>query len=554
MTTHDRARASLLPLALLGSLGCSPDGIVLTNDDEVGEATSGSGADDPASESDTATIGEGDTSDPDEGPRFDTLTIPDGISPAPPPAECSAAGDLELIGVCERQAPTDSFEPYIQWTFTDPIDRHSNVIPLVANLTDDNGDDAIDLCDIPDVVLVAAPQSLYPMGEGHIYVLSGDTGALHFRIDVDIDPGFTPALGDIDGDGFVEIVTKAYQQGVMLAFSHTGELEWTTTLPLNYEDGHPPDAAALGDLDNDGDVEIVVANLIYDHEGTLVQTLSEKASHYSATTLADLDGDDDLEVVIGHAAFHHDGAPLWITGLARGLPQVADLDDDGLPEVLLASEDGLALIEHDGALVWYGFGPEQPPFTVTEWRRPVVIHDFDGDGQPEFGHASRTLFQVYEIDGTVRYWGSVADHSGAAGAGAFDFFGDGVALAAYADEEKLFVFGSAGELLLHTNRDSSTLIEYPVIADVDNDGSAEMLVVASKNDEAHPTLVVMRDTEDRWVATRRIWNQHTYHVTNVREDGSIPQFEPRSWEGLNTFRANPQIEFGEVCVPDVPEG
>ena len=44
---------------------------------------------------------------------------------------------------------------------------------------------------------------------------------------------------------------------------------------------------------------------------------------------------------------------------------------------------------------------------------------------------------------------------------------------------------------------SGTLVEYPVVADVDNDGSAE------------PAC--------------RVWNQHAYLITNVREDGTIPQ-------------------------------
>jgi hypothetical protein len=39
-------------------------------------------------------------------------------------------------------------------------------------------------------------------------------------------------------------------------------------------------------------------------------------------------------------------------------------------------------------------------------------------------------------------------------------------------------------------------------------------------------------------------------VTNVREDGTIPQFEPPSWEHLNTYRTNAQIEGGSVCDPE----
>ena len=55
------------------------------------------------------------------------------------------------------------------------------------------------------------------------------------------------------------------------------------------------------------------------------------------------------------------------------------------------------------------------------------------------------------------------------------------------------------------------------------DGPAE-IVVASAPDwddvKSSPTIQVIKDREDRWIQARRIWNQHTYHVTNVREDGT----------------------------------
>jgi hypothetical protein len=43
---------------------------------------------------------------------------------------------------------------------------------------------------------------------------------------------------------------------------------------------------------------------------------------------------------------------------------------------------------------------------------------------------------------------------------------------------------------------------------------------------------------------RQIWNQHTYHVTNVREDATIPQFEQPHWDKLNTFRTNARWRRG----------
>jgi len=92
-----------------------------------------------------------------------------------------------------------------------------------------------------------------------------------------------------------------------------------------------------------------------------------------------------------------------------------------------------------------------------------------------------------------------------------------------------------------------------VVADIDNDGSSEIVVVSNLYlGAASPTVQVIRDVEDRWIQARRIWNQHTYHVTNVREDGTIPQFEPPAWEYLNTFRTQAQFE-GSVCLPE-PQG
>src|SRR5262249_576535 len=45
-----------------------------------------------------------------------------------------------------------------------------------------------------------------------------------------------------------------------------------------------------------------------------------------------------------------------------------------------------------------------------------------------------------------------------------------------------------------------------------------------------------------WVRTRRIWNSHTYHVTNVDETGGIPAHETPNWtvQGLNDYRQNKQ--------------
>jgi hypothetical protein len=63
---------------------------------------------------------------------------------------------------------------------------------------------------------------------------------------------------------------------------------------------------------------------------------------------------------------------------------------------------------------------------------------------------------------------------------------------------------------------------------------------------------VFGDARDNWVNTRRIWNQHAYHVTNVNEDGTIPREQARNWQaaGLNNFRQNVQ-PYGLFDAPDL---
>ena len=69
---------------------------------------------------------------------------------------------------------------------------------------------------------------------------------------------------------------------------------------------------------------------------------------------------------------------------------------------------------------------------------------------------------------------------------------------------------------------------------------AEIVMV----DEGTPSkgITVYMDTNDNWVRTRRIWNQHAYHVTNINEDGSVPQHEEANWlnKKYNNYRQNVQ--------------
>ena len=551
--TRPRLRPLTLALAL-APLACADE---TAGAAEVGASASGpSEADDALDTGEAPEAGatESDESDDEStdgtetgGFKFDMAPVPD-LDPPPPPS-CKVEDDMNAVGVCTHVAPPDAFEPAVQWEWWGPGDEtQSLVIPLVANLTDDNDDGAIDLCDVPDVIVLATDFPLL----SHLHVLDGATGAEHFMIPTLVSSTVTPAIGDIDGDGLPEILAAigpAFAGAVrVIAFEHDGAYKWTSPAAVDLNQGG---SIALADLDADGDVEVLLDRLILDHEGALVVEGPAPIGvvQNSAVTAADLDGDGDLEVVVGQLAYHHDGTLYYDDfTIEPGFAQIADLDDDPEPEILVNNLRGITVLEHDGSKKY----EDQEPGGTVPRRSPSAVHDFDGDGVAEFAVASPNGFAVYESSPALVWTAPVDDGSGWAAGTAFDFDGDGVAEAMYADELELFVFDGAGTPLLTVPRSARTLTEYPVVVDVDNDGSAEILVVSDAGFDGvqtAPTLQVIRDVDDRWIQARRIWNQHTYHVTNVREDGTIPQFEPPSWASLNTFRTNAQIEAGAVCEP-----
>ncbi len=475
----------------------------------------------------------------DDQPGDDDASVPVDL--------CKVQDDTNGIGMCDDVAPPNSFEPELQWSWTGPgLERDSIVTPLVANMTDDNADGAIDLCDVPDVIVVAGAST---GGSGHIYILDGKTGTQHRMIATPVDVTVTPALGDLDHDGIPEIVTVE-SGGRLFAFDHLGNVKWG---PAGQWAGSAYlGAIALADIDHDGDVEIIGGNTVFDHNGTVLWSASHPQASWNATTVADLDGDGLQEIVLGAAAYHHDGTLYWAnTTVSGGYPQVANLAADPNPEVLVTNASGLTVIEHDGTIKYRDLRPTGTPASGTAWIRPATIHDFDGDGLAEFAMSSSNNYTVYNANASIRWTAPVLDASGIAAGTAFDFLGDRTAEAMYADERSMFVFGDMGQTLLQMPRSSGTGTEYPVVADIDNDGSAEIVVVSNQYQGASPTVQVIRDKQDRWIQARRIWNQHTYHVTNVREDGTIPQYEKPSWTQLNTFRTNAQISGAGVCQPPI---
>jgi hypothetical protein len=115
-------------------------------------------------------------------------------------------------------------------------------------------------------------------------------------------------------------------------------------------------------------------------------------------------------------------------------------------------------------------------------------------------------------------------------------------------------------VLLQVENHSHTRLEMPIVADVDNDGNAEIVFIENAHGGGTTQGIrIWGDKNDSWVPTRRIWNQHSYHVTNVAEDGAIPMNETANWLApttstisgkMNNFRQN-LPEFDAFAAPDL---
>jgi hypothetical protein len=466
---------------------------------------------------------------------------------------------------CESTPVYGDLEVIEEWSVTEvteaPECRHPISAPVVVDLDGDARPEVISSFSCDDDWQRGVLRAFRGTDGAEVWAAAAAADQLNGRSSI--------AAGDLTGDGLPEIVAAALPAtGTVLAFSPNGERLWEShdeagaSLRVPLDNGAP----TLADLDGDGSPEVVCGATVLDAAGALVWTrdlgpAEGSNSSYSGgiSAVADIDLDGEPEVVAGRRSYEADGTPRWTAEGDDGYPAVADFDDDEQPEIVLVANGTVRYVDGStGALEW---GPVTLPGGGI--GGPPTVADFDADGLPEIGVAGAGSYTVYDPDGATDVLWSMTTQdfsSNTTGSSVFDFEGDGAAEVVYGDECYMRVYrGTDGAVLLRIPSTSHTIHEYPLVADVDGDNNSEIVIVANARvhdlavscvaadpgyDGERHGLYVYGDARGQWMRTRRIWNQHAYHVTNVSPTGAIPALESNNWElsSLNNYRQNVQGE------------
>ncbi len=227
------------------------------------------------------------------------------------------------------------------------------------------------------------------------------------------------AVGDLDGDGDLDVVTTDLDfvptpQGSLTVFFQDAPRVFTS-LPEISTVGRGPLGVALGDVDGDGDLDVVTTNelnnslsVIYQGAARTfgpVQTVGARGIRPAAIAIGDVDGDGGVDLVSvnrgGRFVVHYQGESgvfttpggMLLGGASATDVAIGDLDGDGAVDVVAANgtSNSVTIAFQDAPR---SFSVGAPIATGGGFASAVVIADLDRDGDTDVACANRDTNDV----------------------------------------------------------------------------------------------------------------------------------------------------------------
>ena len=222
-----------------------------------------------------------------------------------------------------------------------------------------------------------------------------------------------PTVADIDSDGDSEIIGT--MDGKVFVYNHDGTLASGWPKELLYG-GNTQNSPAVGDINNDGHMEIVVGSsmpgylYVYSHDGTLASGWPINLGGYlGPITLEDINNDGGLEIIVGHSygtgekvyVLDEEGniLPGWPSETSKDIYwsfSVGDVDNDGQKEIIVARQNGIYILDINGnAQLIKSFSSDSQ--TILK----AALGDLDNDGDLEIVFSSKEGYvHVLNHDGS----------------------------------------------------------------------------------------------------------------------------------------------------------
>lgn len=309
--------------------------------------------------------------------------------------------------------------------------------------------------------------------------------------------------GDLDGDGKLEVVFGCYRNdsSIYALNAEDGSLLWRFNA-AGVAEGCNDVAPLIYDVDNDGQMEVIVPSscnpktFCLDGATGAVKWVCNTRGSDSPPTIADIDGDGLPDILHGQFWGYvicinaQTGVKKWeievdTNSWVQTAPTIVDLDGDGNLDFVVATWNAVdksqnkvyAYRGYDQQLLW------------THPLNDVVYHgtavgDLDGDGKPELiiGSYNDTLYCLNGENGTVQWKYSAGEYFAASGPAVIaDLDGDGECEVIYSAWYKMMVLDKNGTLKWEYNMPNYGLsFRGPVVADVTNDSYKDIIFGTSK--------------------------------------------------------------------------
>jgi gliding motility-associated-like protein len=305
----------------------------------------------------------------------------------------------------------------------------------------------------------------------------------------------------------------------------------------------------FSDINQDGSPEIIISNYIFNSTNgkKLIGGMENYGCNFgsepctaSHSVVADLLPTPGLELAVGGIVYNLELNNLngelgniitpnkAVDSVKDGFTSVGDIDVDGQLDVIVVRDNNYV----DGGGIWI-WNPRNGNIIAQakagKMGGVAMIGDVDGDCKPEIAMTFENELRVYQYDGTIDlkllYSLATTDESGITGVTMFDFNQDGKNEIVYRDETDLRIIeGETGLTLASTPMLSGTVMEYPIIADIDNDGQAEILVSGYITAQEESRIYCFESDGAPWAPARSVWNQYGYNPTFVNDDLTIPRY------------------------------